>query len=217
MLLAYMNLPGSAVKMLLKFHHIQKSSAVISVKFFQLGCGLVKRLVGLGRFELDHPALQCFFVLHFYFVLILKRVPPSPDWLHWTFDWVQILLPFNYSLLHLLLFFPGDDFAGFFSWSWHDRHRRAPAWEYYANWNSISGSRHVQPAKLPIKIFQHVHFYHTRALHACQQNVIFVPLSWKNIQILARIWGKSLLTNVFIDLTVWWISLWSLSWTVSLF
>lgn len=27
---------------------------------FQLGYGLVKRLVGLGRFELDHPALQCF-------------------------------------------------------------------------------------------------------------------------------------------------------------
>lgn len=63
MLLAYMNPSGSAVKMLLKFHHIQESSAVISVKFFQLGFGLVKKLVGLGRFELDHPALQCSFFL----------------------------------------------------------------------------------------------------------------------------------------------------------
>lgn len=66
MLLAYMNPTG--VKMLLKCHHIEESSALISVESFQLGCGLIKRLVGLGRFELDHPALQCFFfVLHFYF------------------------------------------------------------------------------------------------------------------------------------------------------
>lgn len=82
MLLAYMNPSGSAVKMLLKFHHIQESSAVISVKFFQLGFGLVKKLVGLGRFELDHPALQCSFfcfVLHFYFVLVFKGVQPPPD------------------------------------------------------------------------------------------------------------------------------------------
>ncbi len=58
-----------------------------------------------------------------------------------TFSWptvldiwlVQIFLPFNYSLLHLLLFLPVDDCAGFFSWSWHDRHRRAPAWQYYAH------------------------------------------------------------------------------------
>lgn len=82
MLLAYMNPSGSAVKMLLKFHHIQESSAVISVKFFQPGSGLVKRLVGLGRFELDHPALQCCFVLHFYFIFILKGVQPSPDRLY---------------------------------------------------------------------------------------------------------------------------------------
>lgn len=56
-----------------------RSSAVISVNFFQLGCGLVKRLVGLGRFELDHPALQCFSVvvvvvvfLYFDFIWIFK-------------------------------------------------------------------------------------------------------------------------------------------------
>lgn len=86
MLFAYMNPSGSAVKMLL-FHHIQESSAVISDKFFQLGCGFGKRLVGLGRFELDHPALQCFFffffpVLHFYFILIFKGVQPSPGGLY---------------------------------------------------------------------------------------------------------------------------------------
>lgn len=110
MLLAYMNPCGSAVKMLLKFHHIQESSAVISVNFFQLGCGLVKRLVGLGRFELDHPALQCFalfcFVLYFYVTLIFEGVQPSPDGLYQKFDLVYIFLPFNCSLLYLLLFSP---------------------------------------------------------------------------------------------------------------
>ena len=91
-------------------------------------------LVGLGRFELDHPALRCFFfVLHFYFILIFKGVQPSPDQLYQTFDLVQIFLPFNCSLLHLLLFLPVDDCAGFFSWSWHDCHRRAPAWQYYTH------------------------------------------------------------------------------------
>lgn len=71
MLLAYMNPSGSAVKMLLKFHHIQESSAVISVKFCSWAVGLVKRLVGLGRFELDHPALQCLFLLFLFCILIL--------------------------------------------------------------------------------------------------------------------------------------------------
>lgn len=79
MLFAYMKTPGCAVKMLLKFHHIQESSAVISVRFFQLGYGLVKRLVCLGWFELDHPALQCFWFFILYFIWNFRGVQPSPD------------------------------------------------------------------------------------------------------------------------------------------
>lgn len=118
--------------MLLKLHHIQESSAVISDKFFQLGCGLEKRLVGLGRFELDHPALQCFFFFFLFCIFILFWFSRECN-LHLmdcTRHLVQIFLPFDCSLL---LFLPVDDCAGFFSWSWHDRRRRAPAWKYYAH------------------------------------------------------------------------------------
>lgn len=95
MLFAYMNPSGSAVKMLL-FHHIQESSAVISDKFFQLGCGFGKRLVGLGRFELDHPALQCsfFFFSCFAFLFYFDFQGSA------TFTWWTVLdIWFRYTYL----------------------------------------------------------------------------------------------------------------------
>lgn len=99
----------------------------------QLGYGLVKRLVGLGVIELDHPALQCFL----FCIFILFEVLGECNLL--LTDCTRHLTGYKYSCIlitpptPLLLFFlPVDDFAGFFSWSWHNRHRRAPAWQYFA-------------------------------------------------------------------------------------
>lgn len=119
MLLAYMNPPGSAEKILLKFHNIQESSTVISVEYLQLGYGLVKRLVGLGRFELDHPALQCSLFCFFFFMFcflcrksVISSLLTAPDIGHW-FKYSFLLIAACYTSsssslsMTLLAYFPG--------------------------------------------------------------------------------------------------------------
>lgn len=111
-------------------------------------------------FELDHPALLCLFV---FCIFVLKGVW-SLSWLYKTFDLLLISLPFNWSPLHFLLFFlPAGDFAGFFSWSWHECHRRTPAWQFMHMKPHIC--RWACPTfQVNYHDFQHVHQCFTKEL-----------------------------------------------------
>lgn len=110
-----------------------------------------KRLVGLGRFELDHPALRCLFFL-FCFVFYFKRIP-NLAWTCKPFD----LIWFRHSYFSVNPFYPSSSSMLMTLLASFPRLGTIPIEEHQHDniilWNTVSGICRVQSAKPPIRFF----------------------------------------------------------------
>lgn len=108
-----------------------------------------KRLVGLDRFELDHPALRClFFLFCFYF----KRIP-NLAWTCKPFD----LIWFRHSYFSVNPFYPSSSSMLMTLLASFPRLGTIRIEEHQHDniilWNTVSGKCRVQSAKPPIRFF----------------------------------------------------------------